>query len=311
MRIEPQRLKYLLAVARAGGVLAAADEMHVTPSAVSQQLTRLEQEIGRQLVVRTPQGAVLTADGLAVAQAAEDIERTLNLVATRLEEDEAGPTGTVRVGAFNSFLRAILIPGLEDWRANYPGLRFELVEDDPADLMKSLRAGEIDMLVYELDTGDAPQKLPAGMTETPLLDEPWNLVLPKSVLAANDAMDLSALPLPWLGVDAGSASANAIRRVSRAFAGGATFAHFYTETETGLALVAAGEGVAMVPSLALHGLSRNDFDALEIPGLGMRRIVLRRYERRRTPEIVDVAAGLIREAAAAFDFGVEPEAAAT
>ncbi len=302
MRIEPQRLKFLLAVARAGGVLAAADEMRVTPSAVSQQLSRLEQEIGRQLVVRTPQGAVLTADGLAVAQAAEDIERTLNLVTARLEEDETGPTGTVRVGAFHSFLRAIVIPSLEDWRTRNPGLRFELIEEDPADLMKSLRAGEIDMLVYELDTGDAPQKLPAGMTETPLLDEPWKLVMPKGMLAANDAMDLAALPLPWLGVDSATASAQAIRRVSRAFAGNPTFAHYYTETQTGLALVAAGEGVAMVPSLALHGIPDTGFDALEVPGLGMRRIVLRRYERRRTPESMDVAAGLIREASAAFDF---------
>jgi len=302
MKIEPQRLKFLLAVARAGGVLAAADEMRVTPSAVSQQLSRLEREIGRQLVIRTPQGAVLTPDGLAVAQAAEDVERTLNLVATRLEEDEAGPTGTVRVGAFHSFLRAILIPNLAEWRARHPGLRFELVEEDPADLMKSLRAGEIDMLVYELDTGEPPQKLPAGMTETPLLDEPWKHVMPKGTLAANDALDLAALPLPWLGVDPSTASAQAVRRVSRAFTDTPAFAHFYTETQTGLALVAAGEGVAMVPSLALHGLPQTDFDAHEIPGLGMRRIVLRRYERRRRPESVDVAAGLIREASAAFDF---------
>jgi len=309
MRIEPQRLRYLLAVARAGGVLAAADELRVTPSAVSQQLSRLEHEVGRQLVIRTPQGAVLTADGLAVAQAAEDIERTLNLVAARLEEDEAGPTGTVRVGAFHSFLRAILIPNLEGWRTKHPGLRIEIVEEDPADLMKSLRAGEIDMLVYELDTGDSPAKLPAGMTETPLLDEPWKLVMPKSMLAANDAMDLSALPLPWLGVDPTTASAQAVRRVSRAFAGTPTFAHYYTETQTGLALVTAGEGVAMVPSLALYGLPQTGFDALEIPGLGMRRIVLRRYERRRTPETVDVAANLIREASAAFDFTEETEPA--
>ena len=309
MRIEPQRLKYLLAVARAGGVLAAADEMRVTPSAVSQQLSRLEQEIGRQLVVRTPQGAVLTADGLAVAQAAEDIERTLNLVTARLEEEDAGPTGTVRVGAFHSILRAILIPGLDQWRTTHPGLRFELVEADADDLMKALRAGEVDMVLCELDAGESPRKLPASMTETPLLDEPWKLVMPRGTLTSVDAPDLGSLPLPWLGIDSSAASAQAVRRISRALAGNTVFVHRYLETQTGLALVAAGEGVALVPSLALHGVPDAGFDALDVPGLGMRRIVLRRYERRRTPEALDVAASLIREAAAAFDFGGEFEPA--
>ena len=78
MRVEPQRLRFLLAVARAGGVLAAADELGVTASAVSQQLTRLEQETGRTLLQRTATGSVLTPAGLALAEAAEDVERALS-----------------------------------------------------------------------------------------------------------------------------------------------------------------------------------------------------------------------------------------
>ena len=56
----PRRLRVLLAVARTGGVLAAADELGITPSAVSQQLNKLEDETGHALVVRTPKGSVLT-----------------------------------------------------------------------------------------------------------------------------------------------------------------------------------------------------------------------------------------------------------
>lgn len=304
MHIEPQRLKFLLAVARTGGVLAAADEMHVTASAVSQQLTRLEREVGRQLVTRNSRGAVLTADGLALVQAAEEVERALNQVAFKLQEGDADPAGTVRIGAFHSFLRAILIPSLAEWRAKHPRLRIELVEGNADMLMRLLRSGELDIVIFEVDTGDAPQRLPAGMTETPLLDEPWKILLPKGVLA--DSMDLSAISLPWLGVDDSSASAQAMRRVGRAFATQRTFAHHYFETQTALALVAAGEGVAMIPSLALHGIALEaNVDALAIPGLGMRRIVLRRYERKNRPETVDVAAQLIRDAAAAFEY--EPE----
>jgi molybdate transport repressor ModE-like protein len=77
MLIDPRRLRFLLAVARSGGVLAAADDLDVTPSAVSQQLAKLESEIGRSLVRRTPTGTVLTDAGRLLVEAAEDIERML------------------------------------------------------------------------------------------------------------------------------------------------------------------------------------------------------------------------------------------
>lgn len=69
MEMDPRRLLVLLAVARTGGVLAAADELRITPSAVSQQLTKLENEAGQALLLRTPKGSVLTPAGLAMAEA--------------------------------------------------------------------------------------------------------------------------------------------------------------------------------------------------------------------------------------------------
>ena len=58
MDVDPRKLRVLLAIARTGGVLAAADELNITPSAVSQQLNKLENEAGHALVVRTPRGSV-------------------------------------------------------------------------------------------------------------------------------------------------------------------------------------------------------------------------------------------------------------
>jgi DNA-binding transcriptional LysR family regulator len=78
--------------------------------------------------------------------------------------------------------------------------------------------------------------------------------------------------------------------------------HQYQETLTALALVAAGEGVAIVPTLALSGVSHDGVDVLDVPGLGTRRIVLRRFDRRRAASTpVDTVARLLRESAAAFD----------
>src|SRR5215218_1632480 len=65
MDLDPRRLRFLLAVARYGGVLAAADELAVTASAVSQQVAKLERETGHTLLRRTSSGSLLTSAGHA------------------------------------------------------------------------------------------------------------------------------------------------------------------------------------------------------------------------------------------------------
>ncbi|WP_314457458.1 LysR family transcriptional regulator, partial [uncultured Actinomyces sp.] len=103
MHVLPQRLSVLLAVHRAGGVVAAADILHITPSAVSQQIRQLERECGARVLDRTPAGAVLTAAGRVLADAAERIENELTTVRRELADlDDSIPSGVVRVGSFAS-----------------------------------------------------------------------------------------------------------------------------------------------------------------------------------------------------------------
>ena len=134
MNIDPGRLRFLLAVARYGGVLAAADELGVTASAVSQQIAKLERETGHVLLRREASGSVLTPAGLALAEAAEEVEQAVAVARSRLEEQSAEVSGTVRIGGFQSFLATVLAPALPDWRERYPALRFGTVEAEEADL---------------------------------------------------------------------------------------------------------------------------------------------------------------------------------
>lgn len=302
MELDPRRLRFLLAVARSGGVLAGADELGVTPSAVSQQLARLEQEVGRPLVRRTAAGTVLTEAGHSLAEAAEEIERTLSEARAKLLAGDADPAGTVRIGGFQSFLSAVLAPELSGWRERFPRLHFEVLEGDEDDLLRKLRGGELDAVVLELDAEDPSRALPAKVTETPLLDEPWKVVVPPGTITGGESVDLQRLGLPWLGVDPTAAGAQALRRVRRASGSAAPTVHSYSQVQTALALVAAGEGVAIVPSLALRGASYPGVETLDVPGLGHRRIVLRRHEGRGVPKIIDIATTLIRDAASAFSF---------
>lgn len=302
MEIDPRRLRFLLAVARAGGVLAGADELAVTPSAVSQQLARLEQEVGRPLVRRTASGTVLTEAGHALAEAAEEVERTLAEARARLVAGDVDPAGTVRIGGFQSFLAVVLAPELPRWRERYPRLHFEVLDADQDDLLRKLRAGELDAVVLELDAEEPSRALPARVTETPLLDEPWRVVVPAGTLTGAESVDLQRLGLPWLGVDPTAAGAQALRRVRRASGSAAPTVHAYSQIQTALALVAAGEGAALLPSLALRGVPHPGVETLNVPGLGYRRIVLRRHEGRGVPKIVDLATTLVRDAASAFSF---------
>src|SRR5689334_17598164 len=194
MEMDPRRLLVLLAVARTGGVLAAADELRITPSAVSQQLTKLENEAGQALLLRTPKGSVLTPAGLAMAEAGEEIERALNVARSRMQ-GQAEVAGVVRVGGFTSFMRTVVIPRLPEWRVQYPQLQIQLVEDSFPALMRLFRQRQLDAVVVEHDSTTSGQRpLAAGMVEEPLLDEPWKLVVPAGSLLTTDNLDLSRLP---------------------------------------------------------------------------------------------------------------------
>ncbi|WP_255769081.1 LysR family transcriptional regulator [Pseudarthrobacter sulfonivorans] len=302
MNIDPRRLRVLLAIARTGGVLAAADELGLTPSAVSQQLTKLEDETGHALVLRTPKGSVLTPAGLAVAEAGEEIERALSVARARIESG-AHIAGVVRVGGFTSFVRTVVIPRLPEWRTQYPQLQIRIVEDDFPGLMRLLRQRQLDAVVVEIDSTTPGQRsLPAGMIEEPLLDEPWKLVVPAGALLTTENIDLAGLPLPWLGVEASAANAAVLGRLRQSTGAQVETVHQYQDTLTALALVAAGEGIAIVPTLALSGVVQDGVEVLDVPGLGTRRIALRRFDRRRSTNLpADTVARLLRESAAAFN----------
>jgi len=186
------------------------------------------------------------------------------------------------------------------WHTLWP--RLSTLKAEEAELLRALRAGTVDGFVVELDAGERYTP-PRGTADVPLLDEPWKLVVPSGALLSTDVIDIGRLGLPWLGVDPTAASAKAIQRVRRLLGGDSSSVHTFYSFQNALALVAAGEGVTLIPSLAIEGLGTEGVDALDIPGLGMRRVALRHLTRSRgaSPSL-DTAIGLIREAAASFSW---------
>src|SRR5688572_11047500 len=121
MEIDPRRLRVLHALAQRGTVVGAAEVLHLTPSAVSQQLTNLEREVGVTLIDRSSRRRlVLTVAGSALAHRAERIEDELSAARRDLAELTGRVAGRVRIAAFHTAIVHLVLPMLDDLHAAHP-----------------------------------------------------------------------------------------------------------------------------------------------------------------------------------------------
>jgi len=301
MATDPRRLGFLLAVHRSGGVLAAADLLHLTPSAVSQQIARLEAEEKVQVLDRGPRGVTLTPAGRILAEAAERIESEMVEARKAIAAMSEEMTGTVSVGSFQTAIRAVVGPTFASLEARYPGIQLDVQELEPADALRLLRSGDLDVVLLERDE-DADSPAPRGMREVPLLDEPWRVVVPAAFPTPARLDDVrDAL---WLGPEPTTAAARALRRLSRTLGTTLRTRHSYYDFDVALALVAAGQGVAMLPALAVEGEMPDGVTVVPLPGLGSRRLVARHRATRHEPRpVVNAVIDEMVAAAAAIELG--------
>jgi DNA-binding transcriptional LysR family regulator len=251
MSLDPRRLLVLHAVHRHGSVQAAAERLHLTPSAVSQHLARLEAETGVGLLDRTRLGGGrsigLTGAGRALAGHAEvlagalaDAERTMSTL-------RGSPVGTVTVGAFATAIRRLVAPAVAALAGTHPGLRPRVVEVSEPAALTDLAAGRLDVAVLERD-GDAAERVTTGIVERPLLRDEYRVVVPAAWAGRGDDEVLAG---PWVAGPPGSAARAVLDRLASAGGQRLSVVHECLEFPAALALVDAGLGAALVPELAL------------------------------------------------------------
>ena len=148
--LDLRHLAALEAIAREGSVSRAAASLGYTQSAVSQQLQALERIVGVTLVTRSPgaRSVELTEAGRQLLAHADAIAGHLETARADLAAFSDGRTGELRIGAVPS-VAAALVPGLaEELRARAPRLTLAVSESYfPAQLLDSLAAGELDLVV--------------------------------------------------------------------------------------------------------------------------------------------------------------------
>lgn len=296
---DPRRLSFLLAVNRSGGILAGAELLGVTPSAVSQQISRLEAEQGFAVLERNPRGVTLTPAGRVLVDAAERIEAELVQAQKAIAALGDGTTGRVVVGAFQTAIRAVIVPLLGPLAERYPAIDLEITEHDPGESIRMLRSGEIDIVMLERDA-EVDAAVTRGIAEVPLLDEPWRLVIPAGMAVPQQLSDLNGLT--FVSGAEGTAADRALQRIVNQHGITVHKRHHTFDFDTTLALVGAGQGVALLPALALPSQpQREHLSVVRLAGLGGRRIYLKHRSSRREPTpavqsvvelMVEVARGL-------------------
>lgn len=245
--LDVRKLRLLRELAHRGTIAAVADALAYTPSAVSQQLAALEKEAGVPLLARTGRRVELTFAGGLLVGHAESVLAELERASAALASARTGLVGPLRIGAFPTAMRTIVPPALVALGRDHPDLELTVTELDPAAMSAALRTGTLDVgLLHEYDY--VPLVPDPALDTEPLTEETMYLA---SVVESTPDGDPIALcrDLPWIMNGPDTLCHAMVVRACQAAGFVPRVRHQADDFATVLAMVAAGQGVAVVPRL--------------------------------------------------------------
>jgi DNA-binding transcriptional LysR family regulator len=264
-----QRLRALVLVLDLGSISAAATVLGYTQSAVSQQLSALEREVGTDLVDRSKRPLRATAAGAALRPHLEHALATLARAETALA-DLRGDASRLRLAAFPSSLSTFVPAAVRELRRAHPHLRIQVVELETQEAVSSVRAGDADLALVHYMPGVALPEV-AGLERRRLLVDELFLLMPEGHrLASRDAVAIADLEDEPLILPRRETPAGRFRSVVEHLCAQAGFEPRVAYELDDLAAVRAfiAAGIAMMP---MHGLTL----ALVPPGATVRRLAER------------------------------------
>lgn len=249
--IDLGRARALHAVATHGTVTAAAAALHVTSSALSQQLAKLEREIGQPLLVRRGRTVALTDAGHLLVGHTSNVLAEFTRAETALQAQRGQVFGRMALAAFATATRAVLPSALRRLRDHHPALQISCREAEPDHALALLVRGEVDLVVIDEWFASEPV-LPHTLRAEYLCDDVADLALPvKHPLSSqNGNLELTAFAAEtWISWGPGQFGHDWLQRALHPHIGDPKIPYTANEHQTLLALVAAGLGVALIPRL--------------------------------------------------------------
>ena len=193
--MDMRQLRYFVQIVESGSLAKASRQLFIAQPALSQQMARLEDEVGKPLLVRSSRGVSPTENGEALYHHAKFMLRQLDQAVSVARQEAAALSGRVTLGLAPTTLCRLGVPLFKHLRAKHPGVKLNVVEGLSGHLEHMTRVGQLDLAVL------FSQKAAAELTVEPLLEEELFVILPAGsalIPAGRESLTLAevaALPL--------------------------------------------------------------------------------------------------------------------
>ena len=250
MSIDLKQLKYFLAVAEEKSFSRAAERLHISQPPLSQQIQKLESELGVRLFARTTRSFELTAAGKALMTEAADLLARMRVTIETVRQIDRGEVGRLRVGIVGSAMWGPIPKLLEEFQSRFPRVTWTLHELGPNDQVEALRNRQIDVGFWREPRNDEEQLRHASLRQDLCFRENVCVAVNQHhKLASQQNVELAELagePLLTLALDRSAFARHLVQCCASAGFEPAIFQEAL-EPQTVLAMVGAGLGVALMP----------------------------------------------------------------
>jgi len=293
--MELSQLRYVVAIAEKGNFTRASERLDIAQPSISQQIIKLEKELGHKLFHRLGRKAVLTEAGAVFVERARRILFEVETASKELS-DHPSLERRITVGAISTVAPYLLPAMIQRCRKRYPNLQINIKENFTYNLIQGVLEGELD-----LGIGSMPIKDPRLSVET-LLKEPLLLVVAKGHPLATrpdvKAADLAEETFAMLG------TSSSLAAQVQSFCGDNHFepriGFVCSQVATVKALVAVGAGISILPRVARAPEDRAELVYLEMHGSSPTRELaffrhLQRYQSRGSEQFLTMLREMARE----------------
>jgi len=260
--MELRHLRYFIAVAEWKGFSHAARRLYISQSAISEQISDLENEIGVQLLLRNRRQVTLTDAGQVFLEEAKKVLAAADNAIESAQRAIRGQVGNLRIGFFTNGIGVFFSSLIREFRKTHPDVKLSLFEMSARLQMEALVNNEIDIaFTRELD----PQ-FTAALTSELLFTEPLVAVLPRDHPLAGAPVELSDLASEQFVLierEAWPTLFDSIITLCSSAGFSPQIANTAARWPAVLALVEAGEGVGLVTA----GVERFQFSGVSFSQL--------------------------------------------
>lgn len=286
-----RQLKYFVQIVDSGSLAKASRQLFIAQPALSQQIAKLEAEVGKPLLVRTSKGVTPTEHGTALHQHARFMLRQLEQALSIARQEPGTVHGMVSVGLAATTVCAVGIPFMRRIRERFPGIVLNVVEGMSGHLAQMMQLGQLDLCI--LFSRDAASDLPSE----PLVAEELFVMLPtSSALVAPGRTELSVEEIAELPLILPTSMHGLRRRVTAEFEQRNLATRVVAEIDSLsllMACVREGMGATIKPMSAalLEGEMRKDWRTLAFSDASMKR---QNFLYSVIPERLSLAAAAVR-----------------